>query len=116
MTILGGGEDLGRKKNGGGDSGWLVILVLSIIGIIFKVIAENIGITLIVMAVVGTTIGIAIAIDRGSKKRKAEELERQKNLAIVNASETTPPLIIVPSAAFFLIRKRKRSIWLLESF
>ena len=99
---------MGRKKNGGGDSGWLVILVLSIIGIIFKVIAENIGITLIVMAVVGTTIGIAIAIDRGSKKRKAEELERQKNLAIVNASETTPPLIIVPSAAFFSNKEEEK--------
>ena len=83
---------MSRKRNSGSDSGCLVvlfplILVLGIIGSVLEVIAENIGIILIVAAIIGTIVGIVVAINSASKKREVEEAERQKNLAIVNASE-----------------------------
>ena len=81
-----------HTRNSDAGSGCLVVLfplivVLGIVGSVLEVIAENIGIILIVVAVVGAIVGIAVAINSASKKREAEEAEKQKNLAIVNASE-----------------------------
>ena len=75
---------MSRKRSSGGDSGCLValfplILVLGIIGTVLEFIAENIGIILIVLAVVGAIIGIAVAINNATKKKK---LKKQKNKGI----------------------------------
>lgn len=95
-----------HTRNSDAGSGCLVVLfplivVLGIVGSVLEVIAENIGIILIVVAVVGAIVGIAVAINSASKKREAEEAEKQKNLAIVNASETMPSLISIPSTTSF---------------
>lgn len=97
---------MSRKRSSGGDSGCLValfplILVLGIIGTVLEFIAENIGIILIVLAVVGAIIGIAVAINNATKKKEAEEAEKQRNLAIVNAPESKPSLTIIPTSSSF---------------
>lgn len=97
---------MSRKRSSGSDSGCLValfplILVLGIIGTVLEFIAENIGVILIVLAVVGAIIGIVVAINNATKKKEAEEAEKQKNLAIINASETKPSLTIIPTSSSF---------------
>lgn len=97
---------MSRKRSSSGDSGCLValfplILVLGIIGTVLEFIAENIGIILIVLAVVGAIIGIVVAINNATKKKEAEEAEKQKNLAIINAPETKPSLTNIPTSSSF---------------
>lgn len=97
---------MSRKRSSGGNSGCLVallplILVLGIIVTVLEFIAENIGIILIVLAVVGAIIGIAVAINNATKKKEAEEAEKQRNLAIVNAPESKPSLTIIPTSSSF---------------
>lgn len=97
---------MSRKRSSGSDSGCLValfplIIVLGIIGTVLKFIAENIGIILIVLAVVGAIIGIVVAINNATKKKEAEEAEKQRNLAIVNAPESKPSLTIIPTSSSF---------------
>jgi len=97
---------LSRKRSSSGDSGCLValfplILVLGIIGTVLEFIAENIGIILIVLAVVGAIIGIVVAINNATKKKEAEEAEKQRNLAIINAPETKPSLTNIPTSSSF---------------
>ena len=97
---------MSRKRSSSGDSGCLValfplILVLGIIGTVLEFIAENIGILLIVLAVVGAIIGIVVAINNATKKKEAEEAEKQKNLAIINAPETKPSLTNIPTSSSF---------------
>ena len=97
---------MSRKRSSSGDSGCLValfplILVLGIIGTVLEFIAENIGIILIVLAVVGAIIGIVVAINNATKKKEAEEAEKQRNLAIINAPETKPSLTNIPTSSSF---------------
>ena len=97
---------MSRKRSSGSDSGCLValfplIIVLGIIGTVLEFIAENIGIILIVLAVVGAIIGIVVAINNATKKKEAEEAEKQRNLAIVNAPESKPSLTIIPTSSSF---------------
>ena len=97
---------MSRKRSSSSDSGCLValfplILVLGIIGTVLEFIAENIGIILIVLAVVGAITGIVVAINNATKKKEAEEAEKQKNLAIINAPETKPSLTIIPTSSSF---------------
>lgn len=97
---------MSRKRSSSGDSGCLValfplILLLGIIGTVLEFIAENIGIILIVLAVVGAIIGIVVAINNATKKKEAEEAEKQKNLAIINAPETKPSLTNIPTSSSF---------------
>lgn len=97
---------MSRKRSSGSDSGCLValfplILVLGIIGTVLEFIAENIGIILIVLAVVGAIIGIVVAINNATKKKEAEEAEKQRNLAIINAPETKPSLTNIPTSSSF---------------
>lgn len=97
---------MSRKRSSSSDSGCLValfplILVLGIIGTVLEFIAENIGIILIVLAVVGTIIGIVVAINNATKKKEAEEAEKQRNLAIINAPETKPSLTNIPTSSSF---------------
>lgn len=93
---------MSRKRSSSGDSGCLValfplILVLGIIGTVLEFIAENIGISLIVLAVVGAV----VAINNATKKKEAEEAEKQRNLAIINAPETKPSLTNIPTSSSF---------------
>ena len=97
---------MSRKRSSSSDSGCLValfplILVLGIIGTVLEFIAENIGIILIVLAVVGAIIGIVVAINNATKKKEAEEAEKQRNLAIINAPETKPSLTNIPTSSSF---------------
>lgn len=97
---------MSRKRSSGSDSGCLValfplIIVLGIIGTVLEFIAENIGIILIVLAVVGAIIGIVVAINNATKKKEAEEAEKQRNLAIINAPETKPSLTNIPTSSSF---------------
>lgn len=97
---------MSRKRSSSSDSGCLValfplILVLGIIGTVLEFIAENIGIILIVLAVVGAIIGIVVAINNATKKKEAEEAEKQRNLAIINAHETKPSLTNIPTSSSF---------------
>ena len=97
---------MSRKRSSSGDSGCLValfplILVLGIIGTVLEFIAENIGIILIVLAVVGAIIGIVVAINNATKKKEAEEAEKQRNRAIINAPETKPSLTNIPTSSSF---------------
>lgn len=97
---------MSRKRSSSSDSGCLValfplILVLGIIGTVLEFIAENIGIILIVLAVVGAIIGIVVAINNAAKKKEAEEAEKQRNLAIINAPETKPSLTNIPTSSSF---------------
>ena len=97
---------MSRKRSSSGDSACLValfplILVLGIIGTVLEFIAENIGIILIVLAVVGAIIGIVVAINNATKKKEAEEAEKQRNLAIINAPETKPSLTNIPTSSSF---------------
>lgn len=97
---------MSRKRSSSGDSGCLValfplILVLGIIGTVLEFIVENIGIILIVLAVVGAIIGIVVAINNATKKKEAEEAEKQRNLAIINAPETKPSLTNIPTSPSF---------------
>lgn len=97
---------MSRKRSSSGDSGCLValfplILVLGIIGTVLEFIAENIGIILIVLAVVCAIIGIVVAINNATKKKEAEEAEKQRNLAIINAPETKPSLTNIPTSSSF---------------
>ena len=97
---------MSRKRSSSGDSGCLValfplILVLGIIGTVLEFIAENIGIILIVLAVVCAIIGIVVAINNATKKKEAEEAEKQKNLAIINTPETKPSLTNIPTSSSF---------------
>lgn len=97
---------MSRKRSSSSDSGCLValfplLLVLGIIGAVLEFIAENIGIILIVLAVVGAIIGIVVAINNATKKKEAEEAEKQRNLAIINAPETKPSLTNIPTSSSF---------------
>ena len=97
---------MSRKRSSSSDSGCLValfplILVPVIIGTVLEFIAENIGIILIVLAVVGAIIGIVVAINNATKKKEAEEAEKQRNLAIINAPETKPSLTNIPTSSSF---------------
>lgn len=97
---------MSRKRSSSSDSGCLValfplILVLGIIGTVLEFIAENIGIILFVLAVVGAIIGIVVAINNATKKKEAEEAEKQRNLAIINAPETKPSLTNIPTSSSF---------------
>lgn len=97
---------MSRKRSSSSDSGCLValfplILVLGIIGTVLEFVAENIGIILIVLAVVGAIIGIVVAINNATKKKEAEEAEKQRNLAIINAPETKPSLTNIPTSSSF---------------
>lgn len=105
---------MSRKRSSSSDSGCLValfplILVLGIIGAVLEFIAENIGTILIVLAVVGAIIGIVVAINNATKKKEAEEAEKQRNLAIINAPETKPSLTNIPTS-FSFANKEEESV------
>lgn len=95
-----------RKSSKSGNDGCMValfpfLIVLGAIASVFQWLFENIGIVLIVVAIVGGVVGIVIAISDASKKKEAEEAEKQKNLAIVNGTEPRPSLSSIPTSTVF---------------
>lgn len=95
-----------RSSSKSGNDGCLVALFPFLIvgGIIlaaFKWVAENIGIVLIAVAIVGAVVGIVFAINSASKSHEAKEVEKQKNLAVVNSPEPHPSLAIIPTSSVF---------------
>ena len=95
-----------RSRRRDGNDGCLVslfplLIVLGIILGIIQFIAENIGIILIVVAIIGATIWLIVANHNSNKEKEKAEAEKQNNIAAINASETEPSLISVPSSSSF---------------
>lgn len=103
---------MSRRRNNSSGNGCMValfpfLLVIGIIGVVLEFIVENIGIILVALAVVGGVVGVVVAINNATKKREAEEAERQRNIAIVNAAETKPNITIIPSSSYFAYKEEE---------
>lgn len=88
---------------------WPLLIIFAPVIYVLNFILENIGVVLIIAAVIGCIALVVSAVSSATKKREAEEAERQRNLSIVNAPEVKPTLISIPCSGTFS-NKEERSI------
>lgn len=102
-----------RTVSSSGNDGCLValfpfLMVIGLIGSVIQVIAENFGVVLIILVVVGVIAGIAATINSANKKAEEEKAEKEKNLAVVNAPEKKPSLSPIPYSVAFSNKEEER--------
>lgn len=110
------GENVSRRRktvSSSGNDGCMValfplFLVVGLIGSVIQAIAENFGIVLIILVVVGAVAGIVAAINGATKKSEAAKAEKERNLAIINETEKRPALSFIPSSLAFANKEEER--------
>ena len=80
---------------------WPLLIIFAPVIYVLNFLLENIGVVLVIAAIIGCIALVVSAVSSAAKKREAEEAERQRNLSIVNAPEVKPTLVTIPYTGTF---------------